>query len=582
MNNIQSFDYPDEDQSFQEDSQDEEQNPFLFELEYYASEMDRIEALFNRKQQDKVLAVVKDVKYNLNKLRKYALQIQKEHKLFGVIKKAYEDLKSKTINHDAFITSMMNGYDKQIQEVQQELIEQQRLSREMKNELENKIKAQKQQIEEKQALLFMKDQELKHVKASEENLKQQVMTLSQELQRIQKEIILVKKIRTQNYLQLTDISQQKSSLELLLGTKIKNFIVNYLTPKDLANIILTSKNLYISLCQFRIIVPQLLRCTNLVLTNQIKLLTKQIETFRRLLNDCTEPEIKGQIIKVYEMQNNPTDQLDNVLIESSQLIKGNQFLGLQNSLDKEDSNQGLLSYLEAMKQRSSFVADVLKQQSYNLSQFTQYIQMQSEEKSSFIVERTKNIKKLQQNVQEIMGRIFEIGTVASANPGLYSSFMAMLQKQFSQLYIYSTNVSQECKLMQSLCYYMVVQHWQLIEKLRVLEQLNQDKQNRLQANQQDFKQNNERIKQLENVIKQQQQIINVHDQVVKKEVDEKEDIKQDLFETKQLLLNYGKNIKLLAIEIRALREQNKKIVQSHNSTVLQINELRQQLNQVYS
>ena len=59
-----------------------------------------------------MLAVVKDVKYNLNKLRKYALQIQKEHKLFGVIKKAYEDLKSKTINHDAFITSMMNGYDK--------------------------------------------------------------------------------------------------------------------------------------------------------------------------------------------------------------------------------------------------------------------------------------------------------------------------------------------------------------------------------------------------------------------------------------------------------------------------------------
>ncbi|KAM3127224.1 hypothetical protein pb186bvf_020644 [Paramecium bursaria] len=171
--------------------------------------------------------------------------------------------------------------------------------------------------------------------------------------------------------------------------------------------------------------------------------------------------------------------------------------------------------------------------------------MQSEEKSSFIVERVKNIKKLQQNVQDIMSRIFEIGTVASANPELYSSFMAMLYKQFSQLYIYSTNVSQQCKLRQSLCHYMVVQHWQLIEKLRVLEQLNQDKQNRLQANQQGFKQNNERIKQLENVIVQQQLIINAHDQVVKKEEDEQEEIKSDLFETKQLLLNYRKNLQVV-------------------------------------
>ena len=42
-----------------------------------------------------MLAVVKDVKYNFNKLRKYALQIQKEHKLFGVNKKLIKILKVK-------------------------------------------------------------------------------------------------------------------------------------------------------------------------------------------------------------------------------------------------------------------------------------------------------------------------------------------------------------------------------------------------------------------------------------------------------------------------------------------------------
>ncbi|KAM3142455.1 hypothetical protein pb186bvf_005357 [Paramecium bursaria] len=118
MNIIQSFD---EDQSFQEDSQDEEQNLFLFESEYY---------------QDKMLAVVKDVKYNFNKLQGTQIIWSQQ--------KAYQDLKSQIINHEALIIIMMNGSPK-------ELIEQQRLSREMKNELENKIKAQRQQIEERQA-----------------------------------------------------------------------------------------------------------------------------------------------------------------------------------------------------------------------------------------------------------------------------------------------------------------------------------------------------------------------------------------------------------------------------------------------
>jgi len=38
-------------------------------------------------------------------------------------------------------------------------------------------------------------------------------------------------------------------------------------------------------------------------------------------------------------------------------------------------------------------------------------------------------------------------------------------------------------------------------------------------------------------------------------------LETELKETKNLLLNYGKNIKLLALEIRELRIKNKKIIQ---------------------
>ncbi|KAM3127223.1 hypothetical protein pb186bvf_020643 [Paramecium bursaria] len=266
------------------DSQDEEENPFLFELEFYASEMDRIEALFNQKQQDKVLAVVKDVKYNFNKLQ--------GTQIIWSYQKAYQDLKSQIINHEALIIIMMNGSPK-------ELIEQQRLSREMKNELENKIKHK----DKRQALLFMKDQELKHVKAKEENLKQQVKTLSQELQRIQKELILF--------------------------TKNKNIELSLIDIYFLIKI-----SIRITCSSFLIIFSRFSQ----QFTHQQKPLhfIILIQDYKKQLKHKQSKFMRCRIIL----------QINKIMIEVSKLIKGKQFLGQQDSLDKEYSkNYGLLTYL---------------------------------------------------------------------------------------------------------------------------------------------------------------------------------------------------------------------------------------------
>ena len=52
------------------------------------------------KNRDNILEVIEDANHNLKKLRKFASVLQKGNQIFNILKKAYEDLKHKTINHD--------------------------------------------------------------------------------------------------------------------------------------------------------------------------------------------------------------------------------------------------------------------------------------------------------------------------------------------------------------------------------------------------------------------------------------------------------------------------------------------------
>lgn len=98
---IENIEYPEDDDSFVE-SDDSELNPFQFEIDQQKSKDERVETMFRMMLQnrDAIVEVISDVNHNLKKLRKFASVLQKEHQIFNVLKKAYEDLKHKTINHD--------------------------------------------------------------------------------------------------------------------------------------------------------------------------------------------------------------------------------------------------------------------------------------------------------------------------------------------------------------------------------------------------------------------------------------------------------------------------------------------------
>lgn len=77
-----------------------------------------------------------------------------------------------------------------------------------------------------------------------------------------------KRIRTTNFLQLSEKSDfPYSTFELLITTKIKTSIVQFLQPKDILSLFLTKKSLYFALCSFRLLVPQVVRCQTVKLTN---------------------------------------------------------------------------------------------------------------------------------------------------------------------------------------------------------------------------------------------------------------------------------------------------------------------------
>lgn len=72
--------------------------------------------------------------------------------------------------------------------------------------------------------------------------------------------------------------------------------------------------------------------------------------------------------------------------------------------------------------------------------------------------------------------------MVSADVALYGLYSTTMQRLFASLFVYSSQLQQECRLQLSVIYYMLGAYWQLIEKLRIMEQMNQDKQERLKNN----------------------------------------------------------------------------------------------------
>ncbi|CAD8185664.1 unnamed protein product [Paramecium octaurelia] len=576
---FESIEYPEDDESFVE-SDDSELNPFLFELDQQKSKDERVEMMYQAllKNRDKILEVISDANHNLKKLRKYASVLQKEHQIFNILKKAYEDLKHKTINHDQFVTSLEKAYEKQIQELTNDTQELHQQLAQQQQEFEKQACVYKEQLAQKQELLTLKEQEIICIKNNELQLSDKLKNSQADLVKLQKETNAIKKIKTSNFLNLNEKSDFPfSTFELIIATKIKTQLISFLSSKDIVNLCLSKKSIYFALCQFKLVIPQVIRCSTIQYQSQMKLLTKQVDLFKKLSNDCPELVVKTQIIKYFDAFLNPNEWLDPIIVEANNFVKGTQFLGRLEHIENPDSTDGLKTFVQSMASRSQQTANLLKSDPFNLSQFTANLIVNANDREAFQKERQNQLKKLKTSQSDVQEKIFNLGTVVAADVGLFGLYLATMQRIFASLYVFGSYINIECRSQSSLIYYLVEQHWQLIQKQTILEQMIQDRQQRIQNNNNEIKALNEQTKGLQDLIKTLQASIKAHKIETENEQSEKAKIKQELQETKQLLFSYGKNIKLLALEIRELRKVNKEIVMQNNKAASQISDLKSQV-----
>lgn len=139
----------------------------------------------------------------------------------------------------------------------------------------------------------------------------------------------------------------------------------------------------------------------------------------------------------------------------------------------------MIFFLNAMAGRAQQSAQMMRQQQFNVTQFTQQLMMTASEKSTVQTERNQQLKKLRAHQQDVSEKLFTLGNAVCADPSLFGSYFATMQRILASLYVFSSQLSLECKMQQTLTFYMAIQHWELIEKLRIFEQMNQEKGTRL-------------------------------------------------------------------------------------------------------
>lgn len=98
-----------------------------------------------------------------------------------------------------------------------------------------------------------------------------------------------------------------------------------------------------------------------------------------------------------------------------------------------------------MASRSKDIANLLRSEPFNLSAFTANLLFNANEKESFTKERQNQLKKLKQSQSDVQEKIFNLGNAAAADLGLYSLYLATMQRIFSSLYVFGSHLTTECR-----------------------------------------------------------------------------------------------------------------------------------------
>ncbi|CAD8067175.1 unnamed protein product [Paramecium primaurelia] len=501
----------------------------------------------------------------MHKLKKWLLYLRQEHHMIQSIVKQNDDLKTQLKKNQE---QNSNHY----------LVEQQRTNqlyeeiRKVRQELKDKVIQMNDQIQQLKDTIAEKDKKIQRQELTIQRLNEvsngyenQNKGLQQQINNLQKDFTYFNNIKRQGFIdEKALIGGNMTTFELVLASKVKSKILQFLSLKDYQNLMICNRKLYLSLISHNTIIPHAVNSLSYKFNHQYKLLQSVNEEFKSVIKQSDDPKLREIMIKQFELKVNFSEYIIPTLRECQSLIDGDNFIGLKNNQHNKDLMDLLEGYLTQQAQSYQAALQSLVQEKFPWNQFFPKPQATIQQVQ---LQRKQFPTSSQMFAQQIITRLYDLSTVCAQDSSIFGMFLSQLQRCLASLFVYGQHLTQEVNDLQSLNYYIMTKFFFLLKEKKQIEDQYEDFKTQLGLYSDAKRFLNEKVKDLEKIIlDKNEKISSLNQQIYMKE----SQLKQNQImvqKNNESIRLYQDKLKILAREVMEVRRKYKNTCVEYNEIV---------------
>ncbi|KAM3139512.1 hypothetical protein pb186bvf_008348 [Paramecium bursaria] len=567
----------------QESDVDEDYNPFM--TQFKSEPFQSFEKLFQNHfdiKENKWVTIPRTqlnlLKAGMKKLKRWLIYLKKEHEMITALLIQNNQMKQKLQENEKLIASLYAAERYRTDLLHQEI---NRLKLEIKDktlefnmekqDLQEILKDKAKKIAKLERSITIRDE----IQTQLENMNK---TQKEDLTKLQKELQYINTVKKSQFIDEKQLQGSKiSTFELFIGTKIKNIFIPYLDIQSYQQLLRCSRKTYLAISQSNLIIPHAIKTLGVKYKNQVKMLKDVGEEFHSIIREQKEQQIREIMIKQFDLKINFTEFITASLRETQSLIDGDNFLGLRSNNNK-DLMESLEGFLQQQQQSYGTSLESLKQEKFPWDEFYPKVLINSQQ---ILAQRKDFPMKSQMLVQQIIQRLYHLGSVCASDSSIFGMFLTQLQRQLASLFVYSQHLVSETNSLQALNYFVMSKFFFILKEKKKAQEQVEDLQTQILLYSEAKKFLNERVKDLEKLLLEKDQKIQDLNRTIHIKETQLNQNNVAVNKNNESIRLYQDKLKILAYEIMDVRRKYKDTCLQYNRVVETFRGLKLHINESF-